>query len=974
MKFTVLYPRPQLCATLLILLVFSLPALSQGRTTLQMNSGWGYYKGDLPRGEAVTLNDSDWEAVSLPHVLQTEQKHCGGNRIYQGCGWYRRYFTLGDELRGQRLTLNFEGVMKRCEVYLNGRLAGSHEGGYLGFNIDITPYVRWGGNNVLAVKVTSIDEPLIPPGKPQGKMDFYYYSGIYRDVTLTATGPLYISDPLDAGVTAGGGLFITYPAVNQERAETCIKTHLVNSGTTPREVIVQNSLVSSKGRCALTLESRQTIAAGKDAEVVQKGMVERPQLWSIDTPNLYTLVCEVKDAATGKRIDHMEQKVGIRTLAFTRTGGFYLNGKQVFLNGTNRHQAFPYVGDAASNSMQERDVRAIKRAGFNAIRAAHYPHDPAFLAACDKYGLVVIECITGWQYYSSDSLFNARLDEVDRGMVRRDRNHPCVVCWETALNESSYPTAVAERLYRIVHQEYPGDQTFTSGDYLGSEEKKDFFDVLYKQVSRYPKDGNVMSNYLEDMLSIKPLFTREWGDGAGWKPRVSLTENEEEQAKQCIGRIDALMGKGYFDWCMLDANPNLGGHFLWCYADFARGCEDETEYCGVVDMNRAPKFSYYMTQSMRRPVKDNWGLFPGPMVHITSYNSDSACFTDSREIWVFSNCDSVRLYRNGTLIGSKSRREEGKKYAPLLSKGASPCYVFKVNGYEAGELRAEGLIAGKVAARDRVCTAGAAAAIKVEAALDGVAPVADGSDMIPIYFRIVDEKGNWVTTSAQKIHITVTGEGVLMGAGIEAAGIEHQQVEGGIGFAFVRTTTRHGKITICASADGLKSGTATVKSVPFKEKSLPNGLHAPFTGHEVYVSPEKQWKQEVLLYPQARIVQVEAGSEQAAYPKENMIDGDDRTWWIASEGTFPQTVTLTLEKPMWVEAVRIAFQKDSSYYRHKVESSADGVNWEPLYEGECTGFDFEPRRVERKVKQLRITITGTSAGMAGIGEVTLFTK
>lgn len=167
--------------------------------------------------------------------------------------------------------------------------------------------------------------------------------------------------------------------------------------------------------------------------------------------------------------------------------------------------------------MQEREVIDLKRGGYNAVRAAHYPNDPAFLEACDRYGLLVVECIPGWQFFNSDSTFIRRLFEVGKGMIRRDRNHPSVVLWETALNESRYPVSLAKSIFELSHAEYPGDQMYTAGDYLGHADMEPFYDVFYKQVAGYPKSGDVMDNQMEDMLSIKPLFCREWGDGVGEK-------------------------------------------------------------------------------------------------------------------------------------------------------------------------------------------------------------------------------------------------------------------------------------------------------------------------------------------------------------------------------------------------------------------------------------------------------------------------
>lgn len=255
--------------------------------------------------------------------------------------------------------------------------------------------------------------------------------------------------------------------------------------------------------------------------------VNQPALWHPYTPNLYTLRTQL--LSKDKVLDETTRKIGIRTIRYTAEEGFFINGEKLYMRGANRHQAFANVGDAASNSMQVRDVIDLKRGGYNAVRAAHYPNDPAFLEACDRYGLLVVECIPGWQFYNPDSIFIERLYEIGRQMIRRDRNHPSVVLWETALNESRYPVSLAKEIFELSHAEYPGDQMYTAGDYFGHAEMEPYYDVFYKQVSKFPKDGDVMSNYPEDFIVVKPLFTREWGDGVGEKPRVNLKESEENR-------------------------------------------------------------------------------------------------------------------------------------------------------------------------------------------------------------------------------------------------------------------------------------------------------------------------------------------------------------------------------------------------------------------------------------------------------------
>ncbi|MEG1935006.1 MAG: beta galactosidase jelly roll domain-containing protein, partial [Rikenellaceae bacterium] len=168
------------------------------RVLMNMNTDWGFYRGDVQNGQTTTLDDSKWIAAVVPHIMQLEEKHCGGDNIYKGIGWYRRHFTLDKSYSDKKIYVDFEGVMSSCHLFINGKEIGSHYGGYVGFSVDLTDYIEWGKDNVLAVRVSAEYDPLTPPGKPQGNLDFYYYSGIYRDVTMTITDKLHITDPLTA--------------------------------------------------------------------------------------------------------------------------------------------------------------------------------------------------------------------------------------------------------------------------------------------------------------------------------------------------------------------------------------------------------------------------------------------------------------------------------------------------------------------------------------------------------------------------------------------------------------------------------------------------------------------------------------------------------------------------------------------------------------------------------------------------------
>lgn len=941
---------------------------------LDMNTGWAFLRGDTADGWRSDLDIALWMPVAIPHVMQLEKRHCSDDVIYEGIGWYHRDFRVPYSYKGKRIVISFEGVMTNCQVWVNDSLLSTHYGGYMGFNVDITDAVRWGRNNVLAVRVEGGGDPLTPPGKRQRNLDFYYYGGIYRDVHMVVTEPLHITDPLESNTVAGGGVFVTYPLVTDSLATVQVQTEMAGGkGATDAQLLTQ--LLDADNRVVAEEMCPCSFVCGDTLTLIQRFAVSRPMLWTTDEPYLYTLVSRI---VRGEDVvDELQQRIGIRTLTFDAEKGFFLNGKHLYLVGGNRHEAFPHVGDAASNSMQLRDAIDMKRGGFNAVRATHYPHDPSFLDACDEIGLLVIECIPGWQFFNRDPIFSDRLEDVGRKMVRRDRNHPSVFLWETTLNETGYPIETVARISRAVHEEYPGNQFFSASDYLGDDELLPFYEVFYKMVAGYPASGDVMDNVLEDFLSLRPQLTREWGDGVGWKPRVSIAEDETQQLLQVTERIRFLEGQGYFDWCMLDANPAMGGHFLWSYNDYNRGADRDICYSGVVDINRWPKYGYHyfrsMTSPYAKPSTSRYALETGPMVFVASFNSSPDFASSTTAITVFSNCDSVRLYRNGTFIGAQTREDRIAFCPHVVERWGNPIYIFDAGGYEAGEIKAEGYLKGALACTHSIRTPEAPHRIEVVADLRGVAPIADGSDMIPVWFKVVDENGTLVNDADVTLHLSVSGAGTLIGKDVPRIGVEHQRAEGGIGFALIRTATEAGTVRITAVAEGLEDGTAEVEVLPATLAKV-KGACQGMKGKEEDGAIERPDEMSRRMARMQRLApsDVQATGSHARYPLTNLTDGDDATWWMADDDTLPQVITVTFPSVQWVELMRLRFQKDSTYYGYHIETTSDGTTWTPLFEEEITGWDFHPREVRREVKAIRLTVTSVSDAAAGIAEWSFF--
>ncbi|MFH6989429.1 glycoside hydrolase family 2 TIM barrel-domain containing protein [Flavobacterium collinsii] len=930
------------------------------RSILNFNTNWAFFRGDIKGAEAVNYQDKDWTSVSIPHTMRLEKKHNGGNAVYQGIGWYRRYFKIDKSNQGKRISLNFEGVQMNCEVFLNGEKLTTHHGGYIGFVVDITDKVKYDQNNILAVRVSSENDSLTPPGKPQSGLDFYYYGGIYRNVTLTISNRLYISDALEANKIAGGGLFITYPKVSNDKAEISIKTHIVNQTKSNNEIVLKTIIRNKDGIEVAKISSKETISGDKD--FLQNLIVLKPKLWHPDHPYLYQVVSQIYE---GKKLSDVKvTEIGIRNISFkSPTGeadGFYINGEKLYLRGANRHQCYQNIGDAASNSMQFRDALQIKNGGFNAVRAAHYPQSPAFLDACDKIGLLVIECEPSWQFFNKDSVFIARTHQNVREMIRRDRNRPSVFLWETSLNESPTPDYWAKEIVQIAHQEMPNDQMFTSDDFFAKGRK--FYDVSYKVIN---EDGT-------DPMPVMPSLTREWGDTWMADPekenglRASRIYTEKGLLAQCFLRQNALNGSmleeegAYWDHARLDANKRIGGYFLWSYNDYTRGTDIITAFSGVVDLDRYEKFGYYQLKAMQ----DTRNPFYGPMVYVASYNNRPDL--DST-ITVFSNCDQVRLYRNNLFAGEMTRAENAKTAAFVASKGGSPYYNFKTNMYQAGELRAEGIIDGKVVCSHVVKTPGTADHLEIEIADRGIKPVADGSDMVAFYVKVCDKNGtvlsNKTPLETYKINLEVSGNGKLIGANIPRINIASQQTEGGIGYGIIQTTNQAGNVIITASGSGLKSAKAVIKTIPYNGEYVLDGEHVKWEEEKeinekqfVFNKAESEVLPPVIKLSSDKVILYDKIENKGL---DKIFDSNPSTLWTSSKKDLPIVMNIDLGKKMILQGSKIVWGKDSDWYTYSLEISENGTEWiNAIKEKKVSGQDYKPLLYNYKnIRYLRISIS-----------------
>ena len=766
-----------------------------GRSAYSMNLAWRFHKGDVVGDAALRdYDDSNWEVVSVPHGLEYLPVEASGGANYQGVAWYRKHFDMPAELRGKQVFVHFEGVMGKCEVYLNGKLLKKHYGGYLPVIVDVANDIDWSGENVLAVKADNSDDSLYPVGKNQNVLDFTYAGGVYRDCWMVVHNDVYITDANYEDEVAGGGLFVWYDKVSEKSAEVNMKAHIRNRSGRNRSVNVSFQLKDRDGRLVKESCRSLTVRRGKAGYANASMKVEKPDLWSPDSPNLYFLDMMVTDA-TGKVLDGYRQRIGIRSIEFRQTEGLWINGKpyEGKIMGTNRHQDFAVLGNAMPNSLQWRDAKKLRDAGLKVIRT-HYVIDPAFMEACDELGLFALVEVPGWQFWNDDPIFGKRLYSDIRNMVRIHRNHASLFFWEPILNETHYPEEFAKRAREICDEEYPYPYSISACDHGAAGDQ--YYSLLLRPIDK-------------KMSREKTYFIREWGDNVDdWN-----AHNSDSRAARQWGEMPMLLQAEHYalpsyqkehpvlcyeSICQKPAQ--IVGACFWHSFDHQRGYHTDPFYGGIMDAFRQPKTAYYMFMSQRPPLKTDMIADNGPMVYIAHELTPFS----PQDVTVYSNCEEVRLtvFEGGkTHIYNVDPKHKGMPYPVIKFKDVFHFMEWKkmarAGRHEQAYMLAEGLIDGKVVARHQRYPARQADRIVLRLDDENVKLKADGTDVVAVVAEIVDKQGTVKRLNNSIVQFAVEGEGRILGS--EVPGVNPQPVYWGSAVALVQSTARAGKIKVVAS-------------------------------------------------------------------------------------------------------------------------------------------------------------------------------
>jgi beta-galactosidase len=576
------------------------------RTKLSLNRSWKFIKSDPANAQNTGFDDAAWATVNVPHSAQYDPPTVAGelnsvptSLTWNGVHWYRKTFTVPSTAHNQKVFLEFDGAMQIAQVYLNGTLVGTHDAcGFTGFSFDVTGLVNMSGTNTLAVRLDCRYRNNIPPGRAGNYNatgtnteypDFLIYSGLYRDVWLVCTDNVYIP---------ANGQKVSTPVATSSSATVRVKTSVTNANAAAKTVTAAFCIVNSGGTILATCVQTKTVAAGTTVVFdTTCASIAGPSLWTPESPVLYRVFTKV--ATDGADVDDYVERFGIRSISWTRAGGFYLNGVRYELKGVCLHQEFAWVENAVPHSRFFEEVRLAKEMGANAIRCSHYPRSPAFYNACDERGMICLVELPAWgccgtATYPAD--FWTRMGTVAQEMVAAGYNHPSIILWGI-FNEPNVNMNFATNFqtqFAALNTALKGlDSTRNTTIYGASSQIQVLTaDVYGMNYELYPYTtlrtqvaGGFVSEYYEGWI--------KWG----YRGDTSRANDGTLTGKLSENRYASDRWSGSNNWTTIHnawngtTQPVPGGGFMWSFVDYVSPFQNYP--MGVLDLYRIPKKAFY---------------------------------------------------------------------------------------------------------------------------------------------------------------------------------------------------------------------------------------------------------------------------------------------------------------------------------------------------------------------------------------------
>ena len=793
----------------------------ESRTRINFNKDWKFFLGDMDEAKSSTFNDSKWRKLSLPHDWSIEgsfdeknpSKPEGGG-LPTGIGWYRKEFIAPANFKDRTTTIEFDGVYKNSEVWLNGHFLGKRPFGYISFSYELSKYLKI-GKNIIAVKVDNSAQP---------DSRWYSGSGIYRNVWLTSTSKIAIAQWgtfVTANFVKANEVFTNnVHAVPSNTAHIKIKTRVLNKTLKYQSFRFQNTIYDPNGKVVLKDEGILVKADSDEVNITNDYYtIKNPILWSIESPKQYKLVAKILQ--NGEIIDQKSTLFGIRYFNFDAKTGFSLNGKSLKIKGVCMHHDLGALGAAVNTRAMERQLEILKEMGCNAIRTAHNPPAPEFLDLCDKMGFLVMdEAFDVWKKKKVSKDYNVNFNEWHKrdlqDMIKRDFNHPSIILWSIG-NEireqfDSTGTAITKELVKIVKeldQSRPVLSALTETDpaknFIYQAGALDVYGLNYNH-KRYK---NFPINYPNQKFlgteTTSALQTRGFYDTADsirrWPKdgKTKFTDGNTEWAASAYDNVSAYWGSTHEE-TLKEAKKydHVSGIFVWTGFDYLGeplpyAWPARSSYFGIVDLAGFPKDSYYLYQS-------EWTS--DPVLHILPHWNwpVSGSFAGKKEkvidVWAYyNNADEVELYLNGKSLGKRIKQNDDLHVEWKVS-------------YEPGTLKAISRKNGKDVLVKEVKTAGKPAKIELIADRKNIKP--NGTDLSFVTVKITDEAGNLIPDADNLVHFKIDGVGFIAGvdngfqASLESFKTNCRKAYHGLCLAIVQAKEKSGTIKLIATADGLK--------------------------------------------------------------------------------------------------------------------------------------------------------------------------
>jgi beta-galactosidase len=721
------------------------------RRVYSLNRNWLFVGRASARAEEPGANESEFLKVTIPHTVELPW-HSFDDQAYQSISTYRRHIRVPVAWEAKRVFVDFAGVMTAAHVVINGHRFAEYRGGYTPFSFELTPYLKFGEDNLLTVTVDSTERADIPPFG--GSIDYLTFGGIYRDVELRVTPPTCLANVFAKPVRV----------LSNDRA-VVVRCYLDGPVSKPMTITAQ---LQDGGR---TLQIASTSINSSVPYVdVTIGPLPSIELWDLDHPKLYQVTARLDNG------DAYTTRIGFREARFTENG-FTLNGRAVKLRGLNRHQTFPYTGGAMPARVQARDAIVLRRElKCNIVRTSHYPQSPHFLDACDELGLLVLEEIPGWQHIGDRSWQDLAVDNVDR-MIRRDWNHPSIVLWGVRINESVDNHDFYLRTNELAHSL---DDSRPTGGIRNRYDSELLEDVFTMNDFGFPLRPPNHPAYLNTEFNGHMFSTKRFDNVERIAEHVTRHARVHDQ---------------------LASDSRYAGGIAWCAFDYAShryfGSGDRICYHGVSDIFRIPKPAAGFYRSQCEP-DEEVVIEPG-FYHAWG---DRGGGNGPGLVPICSNCDHLKIYFGNQLL---LEAEPDRKTYPHLRYPPFMVSLTTLRFGSWGDLKIEGYIKGRLAATRTLSGQGTDDRLVVQpddAELDG-----DGRDATRVVLAVTDAYGNLRPFASGAIQLSLSGPGNLVGENPLA-------LSGGAGAVWVKTQEAAGTIRIIARHQYLGTQNAEIRVRP----------------------------------------------------------------------------------------------------------------------------------------------------------------